>query len=171
MTRLIAKRWRRNMDVFSKTTNVFVPMVAITPRRLIIATHQVQPLPQALRPPQALQPPHLSPAACVCRTVDVPMMNRTVVGLRRIMDVLGRMVIVTVKMAALLQRLASFAGLRIHRHLRSNPNRNPEIGGMFWTSLSHGFQDQNGCHASWILCSVHRVAQDLHGVHCSTGDL
>ena len=95
------------MDVFSKTTNVFVPMVAITPRRLIIATHQVQPLPQALRPPQALQPPHLSPAACVCRTVDVPMMNRTVVGLRRIMDVLGRMVIVTVKMAALLQRLAT----------------------------------------------------------------
>ena len=93
------------MDVFSKTTNVFVPMEAITPRHLIIATHQVQPL-QAL--PQALpqRPPHLSPA-CVCRTVDVPMMNRTVVGLPRIMDVLGRMVIVTVKMAALLQRLAT----------------------------------------------------------------
>lgn len=97
------------MDVFSKTTNVFVPMVAITPRRLIIATHQVQQVPQALRPPQARppRPLHLSPAACVCRTVDVPMMNRTVVGLRRITDVLGPMVIVTVKMAALLQRLAT----------------------------------------------------------------
>lgn len=44
---------------------------------------------------------------CVCRTVDVPMMNGTVVGLRRITDVLGPMVIVTVKMAALLQRLAT----------------------------------------------------------------